>query len=516
MTHRFVVWFLGLFLCSLVSAQQLKFDDYFVDKTLRIDYYHVGSRLQEVVIVDKIYQQGTWAGNPAKLIYPFTYGRYFIKVYDVASNALIYSKGYDGYFAEYKTTDPARAGAQRAFHQSALIPFPKRPVLFVIEARDTINIYHPTFELRIDPADYHVITETPQRGDQVFEVVKNGEPHKKVDIVVLSEGYVVGEKKKFEADLKKYAEIFFGWEPYMSYKSRFNFTGIFSPSPESGVDEPRQGRYQHTLLDATFNSMDSDRYLLTENNKTMRDVAAQVPYDAILIMVNSKRYGGGALFGCFSTFTSDGPWSDYVFHHEFAHAFAFLADEYYASDVAYSEFFPQGIEPTEPNLTALLDPRNLKWRDLVSPGLAIPTPWGQERFDSLNVAAGALGNERRSKLEKMKKEGASEKEIQDVGKEVRQPKRKTPERNPQIHGGASAQRESRGVSRRGLCVERILPPDGQFPDVSIQQGRQVVLQGKRASNRSCHQLLQRRMKSRVGVSAWHKGCDTSHLWRICR
>jgi hypothetical protein len=163
--------------------------------------------------------------------------------------------------------------------------------------------------------------------------------------------------------------------------------------------------------------MDSDRYLLTEDNKTMRDVAAQVPYDAILIMVNSKRYGGGALFGCFSTFTTDGPWSEYVFHHEFAHAFAFLADEYYASEVAYSEFFPPGIEPAEPNLTALLDPQNLKWKELVSPGLALPTPWGKEHFDSLNVAVGALGRERRAALERMRKEGASEKQIQEADRE---------------------------------------------------------------------------------------------------
>jgi len=417
MMNRLLECSLALFLCSFLSAQEVKFDDYFVDKTLRIDYYHVGSRLEEAVTVDKIYQQGVWAGNPKRLLYPFLYGRYFVKAYDVASNALIYSKGYDGYFAEYKTTDPATKGVKRAFHQSALVPFPKRPILFVIEMRDTLNLYHPTFHLRIDPADYHIITETPQRGDQVFEVVKNGDPRDKLDIVVLSEGYVASERNKFEADLKKYADIFFNWEPYKSYKSRFNFSGVFSPSPESGVDEPRQGRYQHTLLNATFNSMDSDRYLLTEDNKTMRDVAAQVPYDAILIMVNSKRYGGGALFGCFSTFTTDGPWSEYVFQHEFAHAFAFLADEYYASEVAYSEFFPLGVEPAEPNLTALLDPQNLKWKELVSPGLALPTPWGKEHFDSLNVAVGALGRERRAALERMRKEGASEKQIQEADRE---------------------------------------------------------------------------------------------------
>jgi hypothetical protein len=403
-------------LCSSVCllSQTVRFDDYFVDKTMRIDYWHVGNKLDESVIIDRIYQQGTWAGNPAKPIYPFRYGRYLVKVYDVESNALIYSKGYDGYYGEYKTTDPAAKGEKRVFQQTALIPYPKKPVTFVIERRDTNYVYHPEFEQRIDPMDYHINTESPGRGDQVYEIVKSGDPHEKVDLAILSEGYTSGEKKKFEADLKKYVDIFFSWEPYKSTKNRFNIYGVFSPSPDSGVDEPRQHRYEHTLLDATFNSMDSDRYLLTENNKAVRDVAAQVPYDAIVIMVNSKRYGGGALFGNFSTFTSDGPWSEYVFLHEFGHNFAYLGDEYYTSDVAYSEFYTPGVEPPEPNLTALLDPQNLKWKALVSPGLAIPTPWGQETYDSLSLVPGKLGKEQSEKIDQMKKEGATEKEIDRV------------------------------------------------------------------------------------------------------
>jgi len=408
---------LALFLILAVSvtqAQSVRFDDFFVNKTMRIDYWHVGSRLHESIILDRIYQQGIWAGNPNKLVYPFQYGRYLVKVYDVASNDLIYSKGYDGYFAEYKTTAPASKGVQRVFSQSALIPYPKQPILFVVERRDSNNVYHPEFEQRIDPSDYHIDTGSAQRGDQIYEMVHNGDPHDKVDIVVLSEGYTAAEKKKFETDLKKYTEVFFSWEPYKSYKDRFNFSGIFSPSPESGVDEPRQGRYQHTLLDATFNAMDSDRYLLTENNKSMRDVAAQVPYDIIVIMVNSKRYGGGALFGCYSTFTSDGPWSEYVFLHEFGHNFGGLGDEYYSSEVAYDEFFTPGVEPTEPNLTALLDPQNLKWKDLVTPGLPIPTPWGQEQYDSLNVELRRLGKEESEKLQAMKDAGATRKDIDDM------------------------------------------------------------------------------------------------------
>jgi len=76
----------------------------------------------------------------------------------------------------------------------------------------------------------------------------------------------------------------------------------------------------------------------------------------------------------------DNPWSAYVGVHEFAHHFAGLADEYYTSDVAYLP--PEHkTEPWEPNVTALLDPANLKWRDLVAPGTPVPTPWDKGEFD---------------------------------------------------------------------------------------------------------------------------------------
>ena len=67
--------------------------------------------------------------------------------------------------------------------------------------------------------------------------------------------------------------------------------------------------------------------------------------------------------------------------HEFGHHFAGLADEYYTSDVAYN---PTAIktEPWESNVTALLDPKQLKWRDLVDPGTPLPTPWHKEEFEN--------------------------------------------------------------------------------------------------------------------------------------
>ena len=67
--------------------------------------------------------------------------------------------------------------------------------------------------------------------------------------------------------------------------------------------------------------------------------------------------------------------------HEFGHHLAALADEYYTSDVAY-EPAADRLEPWEPNVTALLDPAELKWANLVAPGTPLPTPWGKEAFEA--------------------------------------------------------------------------------------------------------------------------------------
>lgn len=393
------------------SVAQVQFDDYFIDKSLRIDYYHIGNSVEEIITVDRLYQQSAWAGSTKNLIDPFGLGRYAVKVYDMPSNRLVYSKGYDSYFGEYKTTAPAKEGVKRTYHEAVMIPFPKDKVLVVFEMRDKRNIFRPIWTLDIDPNDYHIVRESTSRGSRVYEVLRSGDPHEKVDLAILAEGYTLKEEQKYESDLHRYLDILFSMEPYKHLKSYFNIYGVFTASPESGVDEPRQRSYSSTALGFTFNSLDSDRYLLTEENKLLYDLAGQVPHDIIVVMANSKRYGGGGIYNYFSVFTSDGTWNDYVFHHEFAHALAGLGDEYYTSDVAYDEFYPKGSEPSEPNLTALLDPEKLKWKDLVTPGLSIPTEWGQRTFDSLGTARDALGKQKSQKLSELKKAGAAEETV---------------------------------------------------------------------------------------------------------
>lgn len=381
--HLFIIFtILPVF---LTAQTEIRFADYFLDKTLRIDYYHSGNAAQEEFSIDRIYEYNVWAGNPINLIDSFNNGKYYLKIYNAGSNKLIFSKGYNSYFGEYQTTQPALDGIKRTCHETVLIPRPKSNFLLVIEVRDKKNILHPCFKQEINPDDYHIIKEAANASIKVLKELDNGRPHEKVDVVFIAEGYRQEDLDRFRQDLKERVELLFSINPYSLNKDRFNVYGVFAPSQESGVDEPRKGIYKNTVLNSSFNALDLPRYLLTEDNRALRDLAAAVPYDAIFIMVNSARYGGGGIYNHYAIFTAHSPATELVFVHEFGHSFAGLADEYYASRVAYNDFYPQGVEPTEPNITALLDSAKLKWENEVHPGKALPSQWNKMYFDSLSV-----------------------------------------------------------------------------------------------------------------------------------
>jgi len=159
---------------------------------------------------------------------------------------------------------------------------------------------------------------------------------------------------------------------------------VFKPSEESGTDLPGADIFVDTVLNTSFWTLGSERYLMTEDNKSMRDLAAHVPYDAIYIQVNHPRYGGGGIYNQYCTYTTDNQFAKYLFVHEFGHSFTGLADEYFTSDVSYTDFYKPTVEPIEPNITALLDPESIKWKHLLSDGIEVPTPWNKKEFDEMS------------------------------------------------------------------------------------------------------------------------------------
>jgi hypothetical protein len=409
------MYFLFIFLLIFpgCAGNDMSFDSYFIDKTMRIDYYHLGHAETEVCALDRIYQYGRWAGSLTQCIDTFDNGAYYIKIFDRENHKLIYSKGFDCIFKEYKTTKEGLSGINRTYHESAIIPYPKNKIIFALFRREKDNTLKEVFQEAIDPDSVDIIRdESANSAVIVYKPVINGDIHKKVDIAVLGEGYTISETKKFESDLNRFIQVFFAKEPYISYRESFNIYGVLLPSVESGVDEPRANIFRKTALNASFNALGSERYLLTEDNKALRDIAGHVPYDALFIMVNHSRYGGGGIYNSFCTFTSDNQWYEYLLHHEFGHSFAGLGDEYYTSETAYNDFYQKDIEPCEPNITALLDKNNVKWKSLLNEGIAIPTPWEKEPFDIMDLAWQKERRVLNDQIAQLKKNRAQPAEIQ--------------------------------------------------------------------------------------------------------
>jgi hypothetical protein len=209
---------------------------------------------------------------------------------------------------------------------------------------------------------------------------KNGNPADKVDFLILGDGYQSSELKTFEQDARRLLHVLWATSPFKERRKDFNVWAICPPSAESGISRPSSKIYRQTPLGTTYDAFGSERYVLTFDNRAFREIASFAPYEFVEILSNNRTYGGGGIFGLYGTVAAQSNQAPYVFVHEFGHHFAGLADEYYTSPVAYAPA-TERIEPWEPNATALLDPKNLKWKDLVTPGTPIPTPWNKEEFE---------------------------------------------------------------------------------------------------------------------------------------
>lgn len=379
------------------------FDAHFVDKTMRVDYFHSGGLGTEIFGLDRIVSDGPWAGSRTRLIDDLNLGKYLFEVIDRRTNRAIYSRGFASIYGEWETTPEARR-LHRTFHESLRFPWPRRPVQVVLKVRDAENSFHEIWSTVVDPDSRFVNPADRAPIGDVWTLQESGPPAGKVDLLVIGEGYAEADLPKFHADARRLVDALFEEEPFRSRRSDFNVRGLDLPSARSGVSRPRALEFRRTPLSAEYNVFDSERYVLTYDNRALRDAASAAPYEFLEILVNEAQYGGGGIFNFQATAAADTGFAEYVFIHEFGHHFAGLADEYYTSDVAYETGAARHPEPWEPNVTALHDPENLKWGDLVDAGVPLPTPWDKEAFEAGSAAA---LRERRA----LRMEGAPEAEM---------------------------------------------------------------------------------------------------------
>ena len=365
---------------SAAAGQVPDFEADFVDRTMRVDYFHTGSSTDEIISLDRVVSDGPWAGSRTRLIDDTNMGKYLFEVRDLSTDSLLYSRGFASIYGEWETTREA-ARVHRTFHESLRFPWPLRPIRVVLLKRDGPRTFGVIWDTEILPDSRFVDAADRGPGGTVYEVVENGPPAEKVDLVLVGEGYTITEADEFLADVARLTEKLFATEPFRGRKADFNVRAVHVPSERAGVNRPHVGEYRRTPLSTDYNIFDSERYLLTLDNRALREALSGVPYEFVEILVNEEQYGGGGIFNFQATVAVDTEFADYVFVHEFGHHFAGLADEYYTSDVAYETGGTSHPEPWEPNATALHDPDLLKWGALVDPGTPVPTPWDKERYE---------------------------------------------------------------------------------------------------------------------------------------
>lgn len=320
---RLVILFLmtSLFLVSC-NNEKNDFDSFFIDKTLRINYIHSGDETEESFKAKYLYDDGPWYGRTKHLINPYHLGDYYYELRDVESDEVIYSDGVSNYFSQWQKTLEAKI-VKKSFNESIRVPYPVKDAKLIMYKIDSIDVMHRVWEYLIDKRA-KVFIEPPQyHNNRILRLLDSGDPKKKVDIVILGDGYSADETKAFDNDASLFYKSLFQFEPYKSRKSDFNIHAI------QIADE--NGRNPLKTCDGTFNH---DRYVLTNDEWPFREAATQSPYDYVVILVKTDKNCGGSLYNTYITTAIHSQSDHYVINHEMGHHIAGVADEFYLSDDA--------------------------------------------------------------------------------------------------------------------------------------------------------------------------------------
>ena len=353
-------------LSSSLYAFSQRFEDYFEDRTLRLDYTFAGCEVIHQIFVDELVSLPRWYGRRERLAELPLRGNGQITVRSKKDSTVIYRHAFSTLFQEWLATDEAKH-TQKSFENVFLVPFPKDSVEIKVELFDNHNEVVNSLTHTVDPKDI-LIRKAGERNVTPYDVLHQpSDSSRCIRIAFVAEGYTADEMDHYLSDCQKAIASLFNHEPFKSMRDRFQIIAVKSPSVDSGTSEPSKGIWKNTVLGSHFDTFYSDRYLTTLHLKRLHDVLAGTPYEHIIILVNTEHYGGGGIYNSYNLSYTGGPKFLPVVVHEFGHSFGGLADEY-----AYGEDDPiyfDDTEPWEPNITTKAT-AFIKWENLIKAGKA--------------------------------------------------------------------------------------------------------------------------------------------------
>lgn len=352
-------------------AGNVRFAEWFENRTLRVDYIFAGNDTCQELSLAELVSLPQWAGRRTNLDSLFLEGNGQITMRDEESGRVIYRTSFSSLFQEWQNTEEATQ-VRKSFENSFLLPYPKRAVKVTLELFNKYRKRTSSLTHRVNPADI-LIRRMEGKSKVPYRYLWQGGPSDKcIDVAIVAEGYAEADMDTFYRDAQIATEALFGHEPFRKMKDRFNIIAVASPSDDSGVSVPKTGEWRQTALNSHFSTFYSDRYLTTLHLTRLHDLLAGIPYEHIIILANTSTYGGGGIYNSYTLTTTHSDRFRPVVVHEFGHSFGGLADEYYYDD-EYSHNYVEGIEPYEQNITTLAS-FDRKWKDMLPRKTPVPTP----------------------------------------------------------------------------------------------------------------------------------------------
>lgn len=347
--------------CGVANAQ--RFEDYFVGKTLRIDYNFSGNNREQSISVDQLNVSPQWYGKTNNLASLPVEGNGQITVRDHKTQKVIYKNSFSTLFQEWLSYPEAASGIRRSFENVLLVPFPKDTIDITLDLRNNRREVMTSLTHQVVPTDI-LIRHIGEHDITPYTLLQQAKDTSRcIHIAFLAEGYQKNEMQTFIQDAKSASEALFSHEPFKSNRDKFNIIAVEAPSVDSGTSEPSKGIWKNTALHSHFDTFYSDRYLTTLHLKDMHDWLAGTPYEHIIVLVNTENYGGGGILNSYNLSMTHHPAFRPVVVHEFGHSFAGLGDEY-AYEAEQIPMYPIDIEPWEPNLTTKVNFTG-KWEGLI-------------------------------------------------------------------------------------------------------------------------------------------------------